>query len=172
MKLGLPGTLLSWTIWDKFFSGCRKQCQHSREGLQAPLSPYLTSTESSQISDVNPSSGSKIINCRGTKWNTIVRKWFSLQNSSTEQVYVDNNNINNNNSVIMDKINGGMKRSSSENATNATRDPETMFSNPGAGATADTVMSKPWKQRFSFRQPRKQATLEEVSFHLIWLTKN
>ena len=34
----------------------------------------------------------------------------------------------------MDRVNGGMKRSSSENATNATRDPETMFSQgPGAG---------------------------------------
>ena len=65
----------------------------------------------------------------------------------------------------MERVNGGMKRSSSENATNATRDPETMFSNvvPGQqAALPDSVMSKPWKQRFSFRQPKKQATMEEV----------
>jgi len=49
-----------------------------------------------------------------------------------------------------------MKRSSSENATNATRDPETMSANP-----TDLSVTKPWKQRFSFRQPRKQHTLEE-----------
>ena len=41
----------------------------------------------------------------------------------------------------------GMKRSSSENATNATREPDTV--------DADQLVSKPWKQRFSFRQPRK-----------------
>ena len=72
----------------------------------------------------------------------------------------------------MERVNGGMKRSSSENATNATRDPETMFSaEPGAGTGAgapgipgtEGPGSKPWKQRFSFRQPRKQQTLEEVS---------
>ena len=70
----------------------------------------------------------------------------------------------------MDRVNGGMKRSSSENATNATRDPETMFSQgPGAGpggpgsSGPEGPGSKPWKQRFSFRQPRKQQTLEEVS---------
>lgn len=43
----------------------------------------------------------------------------------------------------------GMKRSSSENATNATREPE-------AVGEADLPLAKPWKQRFSFRQPRKQ----------------
>ena len=72
---------------------------------------------------------------------------------------------------ILDRVNGGMKRSSSENATNATRDPETMFScvvsgagqGAGPGQGQDTPLSKPWKQRFSFRQPKKQATLEEVS---------
>ena len=40
----------------------------------------------------------------------------------------------------MERVNGGMKRSSSENATNATRDPETMFSQvagAGAGGTGD-----------------------------------
>ena len=71
----------------------------------------------------------------------------------------------------MERVNGGMKRSSSENATNATRDPETMFSQvagAGAGGTGAAGMPgvdgpKPWKQRFSFRQPRKQQTLEEVS---------
>ena len=74
----------------------------------------------------------------------------------------------------MDRVNGGMKRSSSENATNATRDPETMFSaEPGAGTGAgapgipEGPGSKPWKQRFSFRQPRKQQTLEEVSAALM-----
>ena len=56
----------------------------------------------------------------------------------------------------MDRSNG-MKRSSSENATNATRDPETMSANP-----TDLTVTKPWKQRFIFRQPRKQHTLEEV----------
>ena len=74
----------------------------------------------------------------------------------------------------MERVNGGMKRSSSENATNATRDPETMFSaGPGAGGTGAPGMpgsegpgSKPWKQRFSFRQPRKQQTMEEVS--VVW----
>ena len=34
----------------------------------------------------------------------------------------------------MDRVNGGMKRSSSENATNATRDPETIFSTAVPGA--------------------------------------
>jgi len=45
----------------------------------------------------------------------------------------------------------GMKRSSSENATNATRDPETgVATTPG-----ELAVTKPWKQRFSFRQPRR-----------------
>ena len=66
----------------------------------------------------------------------------------------------------MDRVNGGMKRSSSENATNATRDPETIFSNVSSTTGPDPVISKPWKQRFSFRQPRKQATLEEVRLDL------
>ena len=57
----------------------------------------------------------------------------------------------------MDRYNG-MKRSSSENATNATREPETMFSTPGP----ENLPPKPWKQRFSFRQPKKQAAVEEV----------
>ena len=74
----------------------------------------------------------------------------------------------------MDRVNGGMKRSSSENATNATRDPETMFSaDPGAGTGSGppgiTEGPKPWKQRFSFRQPRKQQTLEEVSAVLMMM---
>ena len=71
---------------------------------------------------------------------------------------------------ILDRVNGGMKRSSSENATNATRDPETMFSCvvSGPGQGQDTPLSKPWKQRFSFRQPKKQATLEEVSEIVKW----
>ena len=70
----------------------------------------------------------------------------------------------------LDRVNGGMKRSSSENATNATRDPETMFTQgpvgptgPGGPGASGTEGPKPWKQRFSFRQPRKQPTLEEVS---------
>ena len=58
----------------------------------------------------------------------------------------------------MDRYNG-MKRSSSESATNATREPETtMFSTPGPENPP-----KPWKQRFSFRQPKKQPPVEEVS---------
>ena len=44
---------------------------------------------------------------------------------------------------------GGMKRSSSENATNFSREAET-------GLEADQHVTKPWKQRFSFRQPRRQ----------------
>ena len=60
----------------------------------------------------------------------------------------------------MDRLNGGMKRSSSENATNATRDPETMSS-----TATDLSITKPWKQRFSFRQPRRQHVLEEVGFY-------
>ena len=57
----------------------------------------------------------------------------------------------------MERYNG-MKRSSSESATNATREPETMFSN----VAPESVQPKPWKQRFSFRQPRKQQPIEEV----------
>ena len=58
----------------------------------------------------------------------------------------------------MDRLYNGMKRSSSESATNATREPETMFSN----VAPESVQPKPWKQRFSFRQPRKQQPIEEV----------
>ena len=59
----------------------------------------------------------------------------------------------------MERYNG-MKRSSSDSATNASREPETMFSNVGPGP--ESVQPKPWKQRFSFRQPRKQQPIEEV----------
>ena len=45
----------------------------------------------------------------------------------------------------------GMKRSSSENATNCTREVEN-------GLDTDQTTVKPWKQRFSFRQPRRQFT--------------
>ena len=45
----------------------------------------------------------------------------------------------------------GMKRSSSENATNCTREVEN-------GLDTDQATVKPWKQRFSFRQPRRQFT--------------
>lgn len=62
--------------------------------------------------------------------------------------------------TTMDRYNG-MKRSSSDSgATNASREPETMFSNVAPGP--ESVQPKPWKQRFSFRQPRKQQPIEEV----------
>ena len=89
------------------------------------------------------------------------------KNVSTCKFVISSNRTSHEHQSNMDRVNGGMKRSSSENATNATRDPETIFSNvvPGqAGAGPENLMSqsKPWKQRFSFRQPRKQPTLEEV----------
>jgi len=50
----------------------------------------------------------------------------------------------------------GMKRSSSENATNCTREVEN-------GLDTDQTTVKPWKQRFSFRQPRRQFTQDSQS---------
>lgn len=49
----------------------------------------------------------------------------------------------------------GMKRSSSENATNFTRDLE-------ISVDPDQHVIKPWKQRFSFRQPRRQNTTDTI----------
>ena len=56
---------------------------------------------------------------------------------------------------VLDGHGGGMKRSSSENATNFTRDT----------ADIEQQVTKPWKQRFSFRQPRRQHNHADTHTH-------
>ena len=54
----------------------------------------------------------------------------------------------------------GMKRSSSENATNFTRDLE-------ISVDPDQHVTKPWKQRFSFRQPRRQNATDTIQVSVL-----
>ena len=63
--------------------------------------------------------------------------------------------VENGSETLMSSRGAGMKRSSSENATNFTRDLE-------ISVDQDQHVIKPWKQRFSFRQPRRQHTTDTV----------
>lgn len=140
-------------------SGSLAQSEPSTSSYLTPETPTQNQSPTVQFNSLKPKGEPKLsraptLDSKPGEKNGVNCSKQGVKKNGTEDL-----NVNGSDPLAIYR-GAGMKRSSSENATNFTRDLE-------ISVDPDQHVTKPWKQRFSFRQPRRQNTTDTIQVSVL-----